>query len=158
VTKYDWLLLLHYVLEKLHAKYGVAKRFSQQSLDLLSRYDWPGNVRQLMSVATMGYALSDGDTIQPEDFNEQLDSGGASQADSADDLYQRIVTRHEDFWKVAYEPFMARDLNRAQVRALIAKGLSDAKGSYRDLMTVLGLPPSEYQRFMDFLRHQRLKP
>jgi DNA-binding NtrC family response regulator len=154
----DWLLLLQYVLGKLHAKYGVAKRFSQESLDLLSRYDWPGNVRQLMSVATTGYALSDGDTIQPEDFDEQLDPTGASQAESADDLYQRIVARHEDFWRVAYDPFMARDLNRAQVRALIAKGLADSKGSYRDLVTVLGLPPAEYQRFMDFLRHHRLKP
>ena len=154
----DWLLLLHYTLEKLHVKYGVAKRFSQESLDLLSRFDWPGNVRQLMSVATMGYALSEGDTIQPEDFREHLDSSGANQADSAEDLYQRIVARREDFWKVVHDAFMGRDLNRAQVRAFIAKGLADAKGSYRDLIALLGLPQSSYQRFMDFLRHNRLKP
>lgn len=154
----DWHLLLRYVLEKLHTKYGVAKHFSQESLDLLARYDWPGNVRQLMSVATTGYALSDGDTIEPEHFDEQMDSSGASQADSAEDLYQRIAVRHEDFWKLVHDPFMARDLNRAQVRALIAKGLADAKGSYRDLMSLLGLPASGYQRFMDFLRHNRLKP
>ncbi len=154
----DWLLLLQYVLEKLHGKHGVAKRFSQESLDLLSGYDWPGNVRQLISVATMGYALSDGDLIQPEDFEEHLDLSGASQLDSAEDLYQRIVTRREDFWRVVHDAFMARDLNRAQVRALIAKGLADSKGSYRAMMALLGLPPSDYQRFMDFLRHNRLKP
>jgi DNA-binding NtrC family response regulator len=154
----DWLLLLHYILDKLHVKYGVAKRFSQESLDLLSHFDWPGNVRQLMSVATMGYALADGDTIQPEDFQEHLDSSGANQADSAEDLYQRIVGRREDFWKVVHDTFMGRDLNRAQVRAFIAKGLADAKGSYRDLIALLGLPPASYQKFMDFLRHNRLKP
>lgn len=154
----DWLLLLQYLLQKLHVKYGVAKRFSQESLDLLSRYDWPGNVRQLMSVATTGYALSDGDTIEPEHFEEHLDPSGASQADLAEDLYQRIVARHEDFWSVVHDAFLARDLNRAQVRALIAKALADTKGSYRDMLGLLGLPSSEYQRFMDFLRHHRLKP
>ena len=154
----DWQLLLGYALQKLHHKYGVGKRFSQASLDLLAGYDWPGNVRQLMSVATMGYALSEGDTIQPEDFQDQLDSGGASRADSAEDLYQRIVGRREDFWTVVHDPFIARDLNRAQVRAFIVKGLKDAQGSYRDLVSLLGLPASSYQKFMDFLRHNRLKP
>jgi DNA-binding NtrC family response regulator len=154
----DWLLLLQYALEKLHVKYGVTKRFSPESLDLLAGYDWPGNVRQLMSVATMGYALCEGDVIQPDDFREQLDYGGANRADSAEDLYQRIVTRHEDFWKVVHDAFLSRDLNRAQVRAFIAKGLADAKGSYRDLVGLLGLAPSSYQKFMDFLRHNRLKP
>ncbi len=154
----DWLLLLRYALEKLHLKYGVTKRFSQESLDLLSGYDWPGNIRQLMSVATMGYALSEGDTIQPDDFREQLDPSGADRTDSAEDLYQRIVSRREDFWQVVHDPFLARDLNRAQVRAFIAKGLVDAKGRYRDLIALLGLPPSRYQKFMDFLRHNRLKP
>jgi DNA-binding NtrC family response regulator len=154
----DWLLLLRYVLEKLHNRYGVAKHFSQESLDLLSRYDWPGNVRQLMSVTTTGYALSEGDTIQPEHFAEQMDTGGASQEESSEDLFQRIIVRREDFWKVVHHAFMARDLNRAQVRALIVKGLAEAKGSYRDLVALLGLPPSAYQKFMDFLRQNRLKP
>src|SRR5439155_7969143 len=129
-----------------------------ESLQLLERYDWPGNVRQLESVATMGYALSDGDTIQPEHFQENLDSSGVSHADSAEDLYQRIVARQEDFWKVVHDACLARDLNRAQVRAFIAKGLADSKGSYRDLIALLGLSESSYQRFMDFLRHNRLKP
>ena len=154
----DWQLLLHYALEKLHARYGVAKRFSRESLDLLSRYDWPGNVRQLMSVATVGYALCEGDVIEPGDFAEQLDSHGASQADSAEDLYERIMSRREDFWKVVHDAFIARDLNRSQVRAFIAKGLADAKGSYRELVALLGLPRASYHKFMDFLRHHRLKP
>jgi DNA-binding NtrC family response regulator len=154
----DWQLLLQYALQKLHAKYGVAKRFSQQSMDVLARYNWPGNVRQLMSVATMGYALCDGDVIQPEDFSEHLDSSGADQDHSAIDLYERIVVRKEDFWEVVYQSFMSRDLNRAQVRAFISKVLSDARGRYRDVVSLLGMPASSYQRFMDFLRHNDLKP
>ncbi len=59
----DWLFLLDYALFRLHQKYGIAKKFSREALDVLGTYKWPGNVRQLVSVATMGYALADGDTI-----------------------------------------------------------------------------------------------
>ena len=53
---------------------------------------------------------------------------------------------------------MDRDLNRSQVRAFISRGLDASHGSYRGLVELLGLPATDYQRFMDFLRHQDLKP
>ena len=57
-----------------------------------------------------------------------------------------------------HKPFMERDLNRAQVRSLVQAGLRMAGGSYRRLIQELHLPPSDYQRFMSFLRHHNLKP
>ncbi len=154
----DWLLLLDYALFRLYQKYGIAKRFSRASLDLLTKYDWPGNVRQVISVATVGYALCEGDTIEPPDFQEQLDSSSGSQAESAADLYQRVIIGRESFWDAVHEPFMRRDLNRSQVKAFIKKGLVDSQASYQKLVEVMGLPPTDYQRFMDFLRHHDLKP
>jgi DNA-binding NtrC family response regulator len=154
----DWRLLLDYALRKLHAKYGVEKRFSEAALELLSGYSWPGNVRQLMSTATMGYALADGDVIEPDDLKDQLDARGFHAEESADDMYERIVAGHEDFWSVVYQPFLRRDLNRAQVRALVKKALYDARGSYRVMLEVLKVPPAQYQKLMDFLRHHGLKP
>jgi hypothetical protein len=53
---------------------------------------------------------------------------------------------------------MARDLNRGQVRALVRKGLAVSDGNYRRLLAALRLPSTDYQRFMDFLRHHSLKP
>jgi DNA-binding NtrC family response regulator len=154
----DWRLLLDYALAKLHRKYGVSKRFSSASLAVLEHYDWPGNVRQLRSVATMGYALAEGDTIEPQHFASQLESRGYDPGDTTEDLYQRLVRGREDFWVVVYEPFMRRDLNRSQVRALIKKGLVDSEGSYRTLVERLSIPDAAYQKFMDFLRHHSLKP
>jgi two-component system, NtrC family, response regulator HupR/HoxA len=154
----DWRLLLEYALGRLHRKYGVQKSFSQESLDLLASYHWPGNVRQLMSVATMGYALADGATIEPPDIVEQLDRVRANPAESADDLYQRVFVNGESFWSAVYDPFMRRDLNRSQARAFIKKGLVDSNGSYQRLLHLLGVPQADYQKFMDFLRHHRLKP
>jgi DNA-binding NtrC family response regulator len=154
----DWLLLLDYALNRLHRRYGVAKRFSQSSLDLLSSQSWPGNIRQLVSVATMGYALAEGDTIEPPDFQDQLDSAGSNQAESAQDLFQRVVVARDDFWSTVHDPFLKRDLNRSQVKAFVKKGLSESQGSYQMLLSLVRVPQTEYQRFMDFLRHHDLKP
>jgi DNA-binding NtrC family response regulator len=154
----DWLFLLDYALFRLHQKYGVAKKFSREALDSLSSYKWPGNVRQVISVATMGYALADGDTISLPDFEAQLELGGGSPSDYIEELFERITLRQQTFWEAVYEPFMKRDLNRVQVKAVIKKGLASCEGSYQKLIDSIGLSRNEYQRFMDFLRHQDLKP
>jgi hypothetical protein len=73
-------------------------------------------------------------------------------------LFEKITRGGEDFWTSAYQPFMDRDLNRAQVRELIRRGLAQAEHNYRNLLELFHLRPSDYQRFMDFLRHHNLKP
>ena len=154
----DWRLLLDHVLARLHRRYGVAKRFSAAALKLLESYHWPGNIRQLISVASVGYALAEGGAIQPRDFEDQLDRIRPDLAGSAADLFQRVFVGQESFWAVVHGPFMRRDLNRSQVRAFVRKGLMDSQGSYQRLLEVMGVPQSDYQKFMDFLRHHRLKP
>lgn len=153
----DWRMILDHTLVKLIRRYGVAKRFSSASLRLLESYDWPGNVRQLISVATMGYAMADGDLIEPDDFASQIDvaeeNGG-----TAETIFHRVVHEGADFWEAVHRAFIERDLNRSQVKAIIRHGLLAAGGSYRKLLEVLHLPADDYQRFMDFLRHHRLKP
>jgi DNA-binding NtrC family response regulator len=154
----DWLLLLDYALFRLYQKYGVAKRLSRAPVELLTGYDWPGNVRQVVSVATVGYALSEGETIEPHDFQDHLDSTSRTPGESAMGLFQRVASGGEHFWKAVHEPFMNRDLNRAQVKAFIRLGLEKSEGSYQRLLDRIGLPQADYQRFMDFLRHHELKP
>jgi DNA-binding NtrC family response regulator len=153
----DWLLILQHTLLKLRAKYGVSKRFSSSSLKLLRDYSWPGNVRQVISVATTGYAMADGRVIEPRDFASQLDES-TSEEDPSAELYEQVRSQDEDFWQSVYQPFMKRDLNRAQVRRMIKRGLTEADGNYRKLVRQLGLRENDYQRFMDFLRHHDLKP
>lgn len=152
----DWRLLLDYMLVKLRQKYGVSKRFSAASLKLLETYNWPGNTRQLIAVATMGYAMADGDRIEPGDFSAEIEVSGDAR-DSAELLYQRIVEDGAGFWEVIYQPFMERDLNRREVKLVIQRGLQATQGNYRKLMDVLHMPASDYQKWMDFLRHHKLK-
>jgi DNA-binding NtrC family response regulator len=153
----DWRLILDHVVERLIRQYGVAKRFSSASMKLLESYDWPGNVRQLISVATMGYAMADGDVIEPDNFASQIESAVENGA-AHGNVYRRVFRNGEDFWEAVHQPFMDRELNRSQVTAIIRQGLLAAGGSYRKLLEIFHMPADDYQRFMDFLRHHRLKP
>lgn len=158
----DWRLMLDHVLVRLGRQYGIAKRFSSASLKLLERCEWPGNIRQLIGVATMGYAIADGTTIDPADFASELEEVRV-EADSgieqvAESLYDQVVRDGEGFWKVVYPRFMNRELNRTQVRMIVRRGFLAANGNYRQLLHLLHIPPSGYQKFMDFLRHHDLKP
>ncbi|MGE5235546.1 MAG: sigma 54-interacting transcriptional regulator [Acidobacteriota bacterium] len=154
----DWLILVDYFLAKLSRQHGVAKRFSQASLKILSGYDWPGNIRELNGIVTMGYALCDGEQIEPHDFLSLLQSRQAAAESQEDELYWRVVVGGESFWKVVHAAFIARELNRGQVRTVIRRGLTATDGSYQQLLEHFHLPSQEYQKFMDFLRHHRLKP
>jgi Nif-specific regulatory protein len=153
----DWHILLEHLLVRLRQEHGIAKRFTPASLKLLDSYHWPGNVRELISVVTMGYAMADGDAIEPGDFASQIESHGEAVGEPRS-LYRRVVIDGEDFWATVYRPFMSRDLNRAQVKAFIKQGLLSANGSYRGLLDLMGVPAGQYQKFMDFLRHHDLKP
>ena len=77
---------------------------------------------------------------------------------AAAELYDSLKSNGGDFWKLIYEPFMERDLNREQVKSIIKTGLADCAGNYRRLLEAFRLPSTDYQRFMDFLRHHNLKP
>ena len=153
----DWRVVLDYHLLRLCRHHGVAKHFSASALKLLESYHWPCNVRQLIGIVTIGYAMADGDTIESGDFASELEKFGEA-ADTAENFFDRLLSDRKDFWELVYQPFLNRDLNRTQVKAIIKRGLAATQGNYRKLLDLLRLPPDDYQKFMDFLRHHDLKP
>jgi transcriptional regulator with GAF, ATPase, and Fis domain len=154
----DWRMLIEFSLAKLHLRYGIEKRFTADAISLLEGYPWPGNVRELLGIVTTGYALSDGDQIRPRDFADRLEQDLPTHESGVDQLYRRLQSESGDFWHLVHEPFIDRDLSRREVRRLIARGLRDAHGNYRRLLELWRVPAENYQKFMDFLRHHRLKP
>lgn len=154
----DWRLISDHALRRLSTKYGVSKRFSPASIAVLSNNRWPGNVRQLIAVVSTGYGMADGETIEPDDFCSMLDESGQIPEDTLDTRYERIVSGGEDFWTVVGQPFMERNLNRSEVKTIVRRGLAEAMNNYRRILSLFNLPSSDYQRFMDFLRHHDLKP
>ncbi len=56
-------------LEEVTKKYGFGpKNFSQEAIERLMRYDWPGNIRELIAVVERAAILSDSDIITEEDL------------------------------------------------------------------------------------------
>lgn len=82
----DIVLLAHsFVQEFCRENNKVQKSLSRASLELLSRYSWPGNVRQLRTAMEHGVVMSENDVIAPEDLPDylrdtsSLHGGGVSQ-------------------------------------------------------------------------------
>jgi hypothetical protein len=67
-------------------------------------------------------------------------------------LYDRLIKDGDSFWSAVYEPFMARDLTRADVREVIRMGLEHTRGNYKLLVTCFNMPSEDYKRFLNFLR------
>jgi DNA-binding NtrC family response regulator len=74
---------------------------------------------------------------------------------SAAQLFERMISQRESFWSAVYLPFMARDLTRDDVRALVTSGLQHTRGNYKMLLALFNMEPTDYKRFLNFLRkHQ----
>jgi DNA-binding NtrC family response regulator len=161
----DWELILAHQLESLGREQPAAKRFSDEAMTLLRHHDWPGNVREVRALADTGFCLSEGPLIEPQHFIEALESAARLQQlekvpleDALAVRYDTLVKGKASFWDAVYQPYMDRELARADVRVIISRGLTASRGSYKRLLALFGIADHDYLRFMDFLRHHRLKP
>jgi DNA-binding NtrC family response regulator len=167
----DWRLLLDAYLARLNARYKTNRYFSAEALETLASYRWPGNVRELRGIVSMAYSLSSDDVIGLEDFQSEIQPdptpihsaatpfGGKSEPENeVAAIYNEIVEGRTTFWESVHTNFMEREINREQVKAIIAHGLRQSMGSYRRLCQSLRIESCDYQKLMDFLRHHRLKP
>jgi DNA-binding NtrC family response regulator len=135
---------------------------SPEAMDRLVQHDWPGNIRQLRNVVERLVLKANepvvGATQLPPEVsaprNSHLNPGmPATHASPGDaNLVTRMLDGGESFWDVVHAPFMSRDLPRKEVRAVVARGLQETRGNYRMLVGLYNMPPSDYKRFLGFLR------
>jgi DNA-binding NtrC family response regulator len=164
----DWRMIVEHYVEEAAATAGAEqKQFSPLALKVLGQHHWPGNVREVRAVAESSFHLSDGLVIGPESFAESLESVSRLRemrsvpllsAQPPEKTLEWLLAGEGTFWELVHEPFLERDLNRGQVRDIIAGGLSRSGGSYKRLLALFGIAQNDYLKFMDFLRHHRLKP
>ena len=163
----DWRLMVDHYLRRLNGVHHGEKRFSESSMESLCGYRWPGNVRELRGLVECSYHMNDGGRwIEPDAFADNLrghegdgpDSSAPSELRQAHEIVARMAATGETFWTLAYEPFMDREMCRRELKAIIEVGLQSCNWSYKRILKVFGVPDEEYLKFMDFLRHHRLKP
>jgi transcriptional regulator with GAF, ATPase, and Fis domain len=161
----DWQLIAHYYLEQLALARSRRKAFSTDALAVLGGYDWPGNVREVKAVVDTGFHMSDGELIEATDFAESLENAARCDElsrvpliEASSSRYERMTRGEATFWEAVHRPYLNRELSRAEAREIVARGLGASRGSYKRMLALFGVDAADYLRFMDFLRHHRLKP
>ena len=82
-------LIEHFL--QLHQVEGMEPlRINPQAMELLLRYSWPGNVRQLRSAIQRGQILCDGREILPKDLPEEIRKAGSSAAQRLQEVQEQI--------------------------------------------------------------------
>jgi transcriptional regulator with PAS, ATPase and Fis domain len=154
--------LIDRFVEQYTARYGVdAPQLAPDAFDAFCGYHWPGNVRELKNaierlvVTRAGRRVGIADLSfvkQPPAAPAPLVLEQAPATSRVDALTARMMHGGECFWSVVYEPFMARDLTREDVRNVIRCGLTESRGSYKVLMHAFNLDERDYKRLLNFLR------
>ena len=137
------------------------KEIGEGFWEVIRAYDWPGNMRELITVLKRAGILLDS-PITGEEL-ERVICGRLNKKNpslsSDDETVGEIWTdfeRGKSFWEVVKEPFLNRDLNRKQVKAVIARVLALANGTYKDTLPLLNIESNQYGKFMKFLYRNRL--
>jgi transcriptional regulator with PAS, ATPase and Fis domain len=144
-------------------RYLKGKKIGDGFYDVIYNYDWPGNVRQLIS-ALKRAGFIDKEIITGKDMQVIIDGSFQNQNNKTNtdaNVNNQIwdeIKKGKDFWEAVKKPFLSRDIKRSEVKALISRGLDECGGSYKKLLNIFNLEVDDYHRFMRFLHEQELIP
>lgn len=138
--------------------------------EALQNYEWPGNIRELKSVL-LRLGIHGGDRVTGSDVTAIIKqtalydsvSPGDRVEEPTSNIDKKVNGMWQDlcggltFWEAVKKKFLARDVNRDEVKQVVAKGMDEAGGKYKNLLGVFNLPEDDYHRFMAFLSDYGLK-
>ena len=132
---------------------------SSEAMKALEAYHWPGNVRELQNLIEQLAWLHGGGHIDVHDLPAHLVAsarGGLIPSRErrkrvADHLYEGLAAGTCSFWEHVYPMFINRDITRADIMSMVRQALLETSGNYRAVLQVLGMPPGDYKRFLNFL-------
>lgn len=162
----DVLLLFRHYLEHACELHRLRpQELTPEAERLLLAYEWPGNVRELRNM-TERLALRESHApIAAEDLGPELGTArngrtipvAVTRPDAESAMVQELwdgLMAGGDFWTLVYRRFKAHEITRAELLALVDRGLQETRGSYRALVKLFNMPPADYKRFHAFLYQQ----
>jgi len=159
----DIPLLADFFLQRTVKNGAPPRRFAPEVHAAMQMWSWPGNVRQLDNVVQRLAVNSRSEVISLADLPPEIQPSTAvalpqprreRRRTVADVLYERMRAG-ASFWDVIYRPYMDREITKADVRGVVQKGLEAATGNYRVVTRLFNVAPSDYKRFLNFLRKHR---
>ena len=159
----DVAVLMHHFLRVFaEAHRRPVPGLSPDVLACLEAYAWPGNVRELRNTAERLVLRCQTRSIEIDIVPPEIRRGAHLAVAPGPQalgpvpphrvLFERLTREGASFWSEVYEPLMARDLTRDEVRELVRLGLEQTRGNYKLLVTLFNMPPDDYKRFLHFLR------
>jgi transcriptional regulator with PAS, ATPase and Fis domain len=118
------LLVQHFVTNHCISS-GVTKRFTQQTLEIFSKYSWPGNIRELNAVVERLLVSAECAEISPVDLPRNMCINFEKKERDCDGLDQALADVEKD---------------------MIIKALSLSKNSKAEASKLLGIPRSRLYR------------
>lgn len=109
-------------------------RFSRETAEILAKYPWPGNIRELENAVGRAVALAEGEEIAPPDLCLALaDMGNGAEAASAEEAgFHESVREHK--------------------RTIIRKAIRRMGGNKTRAAEMLGLTPTYLSRLIRILK------
>jgi transcriptional regulator with PAS, ATPase and Fis domain len=153
------LLVMHFLSRFTQSGAYVVRSISPEAMAVLTQHAWPGNVRELQNVIERLVVTGRSETIRPEDLPPDIRAHTIHvrpkkerRRTVADELYKRLTHERESFWSAVYPLYMQREITRGNVRDLVRMGLEEGRGNYKVVARLFNLQPSDYKRFLNFLR------
>lgn len=137
--------LAHYFLFRLNRQLGTCvQSISREALDLLQRYTWPGNIRELQSSLREALIASAGSVLMPQFLPPEIHATRHEEVEALplpevqDDDWSRLgryvetalANDEEDLYRKAIEQFD---------REILVRALSKAGGHQANAATLLGI-------------------
>jgi DNA-binding NtrC family response regulator len=153
----DIPVLIEWFLQKIaDSEEGRIKRVVPEAIDLLMKYSFPGNVRELRNIVAGAYYSTVGDKIglneMPPEVRQDYSKPIHSEIHAAGRLYRDILEGKGTFEALIKEPFLKHQFGSALVREIIQKALQDSGGKYKAAFSRLRIPDRRYMHTMQFLK------
>lgn len=132
--------------------------------DVVYNYKWPGNVRELLNILKRAGIMLEspitGEKIaslltideKKSPFGKQLNGSG-----KLEEIREKIESG-ENFWKVIWEPFIDRELDRNTVKRILKSFYTESSHSFKKMTAYLNVAESDYKKFMSLLYKYRIDP
>jgi transcriptional regulator with PAS, ATPase and Fis domain len=161
----DIPVLMNCYLQRYATKANIpTPTITPEAFERLVSYGWPGNVRELKNVAerlvvrramVIDLASLPSEIVSAVTAEVANGTNGAPKQSRVEATLEALLEGRASFWTIVYDPFMARDLTRDDLRAIVRSGLDQTRGSYTALVQLFNMDPGDYKRFLNFLRkHQ----
>jgi len=146
-----------FVIEK--QTYLKEKKIGPGFMEALYNHEWPGNIRELISVLKRA-GICCKSPITGEDIKNMINQNNCKKSfGETNDKLEQIwneLKGGKTFWESVKKPYLDRELNRCEAKSLIEKALIEAGGKYKGALKIFNLEDNEYNNFMRFLYANRL--